>query len=99
MRAFLEDSAIIQAHTGIFLYDDDNNKDLLNHQGYHFFIPASNTKIASLYAGIKYLGDSLPALLYHETADTMYVLPTADPSFLTHDFTFQPADSFFFKNK
>lgn len=78
------------AHTGISIYDADASKYLYNYQGDKFFVPASNTKLFSLYAGLKYLKDSLAGIRYEETADSFFIYPTADPSLLHPDFLYQP---------
>jgi serine-type D-Ala-D-Ala carboxypeptidase/endopeptidase (penicillin-binding protein 4) len=46
------------AHIGISIFDPATNQYLYNHQGDKYFIPASNTKIPTCYAAMKYLGDS-----------------------------------------
>ena len=55
-----------------------------NYQGDKYFVPASNTKIPTCYAAMKYLGDSLVGLRYHY--ETRYsfirIMPTGDPTFL-----------------
>ena len=40
------------AHTGISLYDAGAGRYLYNYQGDKYFVPASNTKLFSLYAGL-----------------------------------------------
>ncbi len=47
-------------------FDASANKYLYNHNGQKYFVPASNTKLFSCYAALKYLGDSLPGLRYWE---------------------------------
>src|ERR1700683_4918266 len=51
--------ALQSASFGISLYDPARNSFLYNYQDEKYFVPASNTKLFSLYAGMKYLGDSL----------------------------------------
>lgn len=89
-----KDSTLANSHTGISIFDPAANKYLYNYQADKFFVPASNVKLLSLYAGMKYLGDSLPGLLYTETADTLYIQGTGDPSLLHRDFTRQPVLDF-----
>jgi serine-type D-Ala-D-Ala carboxypeptidase/endopeptidase (penicillin-binding protein 4) len=71
-----------QEHFGFVLYDPLTQRTLVNHRGNRYYTPASNTKIFSLYAGLLYLGDSIPALYYHTEGDSMYFWPSGDPSFL-----------------
>lgn len=97
-QELVNDSVLLPAHVGIAVYDADAGKYIYRYQSNKYFVPASNTKLFSLYAGMKYLGDSLPGLKYYETADTLYVQPTGDPSFLHPDFKIQRVADFL-KNK
>lgn len=78
------------AHVGISIFDAGSARYLYNYQADKYFVPASNTKIFTLYAALKNLGDSLPGLRYEETADTFFIYPTADPTLLHPDFKKQP---------
>jgi len=71
-----------QNHIGFFLYDPQTRKTLLDYQGDRYFIPASNTKIFTLYACLQLLGDSIPSLKYLERNDSLILWATGDPSFL-----------------
>src|SRR5690348_1924476 len=51
-----QDSTVQHAHVGISLYDPATNKYLYNHNAQKYFVPASNTKLFSCYAALKYLG-------------------------------------------
>jgi D-alanyl-D-alanine carboxypeptidase/D-alanyl-D-alanine-endopeptidase (penicillin-binding protein 4) len=96
----LKDSTIGQAHIGIAVYDPEQNKWLYNNQGDQYFVPASNTKLPTCYAAMKYLGDSLPGLRYSILNDTMIsLIPTGDPSFLQEDFKHHPVLDFLQKQK
>lgn len=70
---------------GFSLYDPSEDKEIYNYQGDHYFVPASNTKIFTLYTGLKMLPDSIPALKYLIKNDTLYFQGTGDPSLL-HSF-------------
>jgi serine-type D-Ala-D-Ala carboxypeptidase/endopeptidase (penicillin-binding protein 4) len=93
-KELLNDPALLPAHLGICVYEPATGKYLYRHDADKYFVPASNTKIFSLYAGMKYLGDSLPGLKYFETADTLYIQPTGDPSLLHPDYKMQRAADF-----
>ena len=97
-RELVNDSALLPAHVGIAVYDATEGKYLYRYQSDKYFVPASNTKLFSLYAGLKYLGDSLPGLKYVETNDTLYIQPTGDPTLLHPDFKTQRVADFL-KNK
>ena len=91
----LSDSLLATAHVGICVYDATDNKYLYNYQGNKYFIPASNTKIATCYAAMKYLGDSLVGLRYQRMMNNgLRIIPTGDPSFLHPDFRTNPALDF-----
>src|SRR5580698_10524469 len=78
------------AHVGISVYDVTANSFLYNFQGDKYFIPASNTKLFSLYAGMKYLGDSFIGIRYIESDTDILVMPTGDPTLLHRNFIKQP---------
>ncbi|MDR2121619.1 MAG: D-alanyl-D-alanine carboxypeptidase [Flavobacteriaceae bacterium] len=68
--------------SGFYLFDPIEKKELYNYQGEKYFIPASNTKIVTLYTGIKMFPDSIPALRYISRNDTLYISGTGDPTLL-----------------
>lgn len=82
------------AHLGVLVVDADKNKTLCDYQSGKLFIPASNTKLLSMYAALKLLGDSLPGIRYAETGDTVYLQPTGDPTLLHPRFRNQPVIDF-----
>ena len=99
-KDLLNDSALLPAHVGIAVYDVDAGKYLYQHNANKYFVPASNTKLFTLYAGMKFLGDSIPGIKYYETGDTLFIQPTGDPCLLHPDFkTQRVADFLKSKNK
>ena len=73
----LNDEALQTAHVGISIYEPAKGKYLYNYQGDKYFVPASNTKLPTCYAAMKYLGDSLVGLRYLDVDDsTLLVQPT-----------------------
>lgn len=82
------------AHIGISIYDPETGKYLYNYQGDKYFVPASNTKIPTCYAAMKYLGDSLVGLRYEMTGNCTMVQGTGDPTFLLEEFPDQPVLGF-----
>ena len=90
----LNDSSLKTAHVGISIYEPAANKYWFNYQGEHYFTPASNTKIPTCYAAMRYLGDSLEGALKMETDTAIFILPTGDPTLLHPDFKNQPVISF-----
>jgi D-alanyl-D-alanine carboxypeptidase/D-alanyl-D-alanine-endopeptidase (penicillin-binding protein 4) len=93
-RILLKDSAISAGHIGISIFEPATGKYLYNYNGDKYFIPASNTKLFSLYAGMKYLGDSLVGMKITITNDALIITPTGDPTLLHPDFERQPVVDF-----
>ena len=85
----LEDS-LMGAHLGVLVMEAESGKVLAEHNSDKYFVPASNTKLLSLYAGLKFLPDSLVGLRYYDAGDTIYAIPTGDPSLLSDDFDEHP---------
>ena len=90
----LKDSAISQGHIGISIYEPATGKYLYNHNSTNYFIPASNTKLFTLYAGMKYIGDSLPGIKIMEYENSICLVPTADPTLLHPYYKKQPVFDF-----
>lgn len=68
--------------SGLAIYDPENKSYLYTKNSHKYFTPASNTKIFTLNACLRLLGDSIPAFRYVETDQTLILWPTGDPSFL-----------------
>ncbi len=88
------DSVFANAHLGISVYDPAQGKFLFNYQDNKYFVPASNTKIMSCYAGMKYLDTMMAGLQYVQLDTAMILVPTGDPTFLHRDFPVQPVADF-----
>jgi len=67
---------------GFVLYDLDSSKYLFEYNADKYFTPASNVKIASLFAATKILSERLPSLSYFEKGDSLIFWGTGDPTFL-----------------
>ena len=95
LQPFVQDSLLSRpglssAQVGISLYDPAAAAYTYNYQGDKYFIPASNTKLFSLFAGMRYLGDSLIGMRYRQTDTALFVLPSGDPTLLHPAFPDQP---------
>src|SRR6195952_5513784 len=82
LKQFLDNKELRTAHVGVYVYDDSSKKVIADYQSDKYFVPASNTKLFSLYAGMKYLGDSLVGISYWENDTALILNATGDPSFL-----------------
>lgn len=90
LNDFLDDSVIRTGFAGISVYDPAEKKYLLRYNADKNFIPSSNVKLFTLYAGLKYLGDSIETAKILQRHDTLFFQPSGDPSFLHPDFPSQP---------
>ncbi len=86
----LHDSVIKTGHVGISIYEPATGKYWYNYNADKYFVPASNVKLFTLYAGMKYLGDSIAAARFSVYKDDIYIAPAGDPTFLHPDFDNQP---------
>ena len=89
-KTLLSAEGVKGAHIGIAIYNDTKGKWLSKYQSDHYFTPASNTKILATYLGLEFLGDSLPGWKMAEHADTLFLMPLGDPSFMHPEFSYQP---------
>ena len=71
-KFLLEALELKGAHIGISIYDPAEKKYLFNYEGDKYFTPASNTKLITCYAAMKYLGDSLVGMRYKLDGDTLF---------------------------
>jgi serine-type D-Ala-D-Ala carboxypeptidase/endopeptidase (penicillin-binding protein 4) len=89
-KTLLSSEGVKGAHIGIAIYNDTKGQWLTKYQSDHYFTPASNTKILATYLGLQFLGDSLPGWKMAENADTLFLMPLGDPSFMHPEFRYQP---------
>jgi D-alanyl-D-alanine carboxypeptidase/D-alanyl-D-alanine-endopeptidase (penicillin-binding protein 4) len=90
-RNIFRDSLLHAAHVGISVFEPAKNRYLYNYQGDKYFVPASNTKIPTCYAAMKYLGDSLVSARWAVNRNReLVILPAGDPTFLHPEYKHQP---------
>lgn len=83
IKKLFKHSAVVNDHfTGFALYDMDRQKMVFELNDDKYYTPASNTKLFTLYACLKTLGDSIPAIRYVTRGDSLIFWATGDPSFL-----------------
>ena len=93
-KSLLNLPELASANIGITIFDPVQGKYLYDYQGEKSFTPASNTKLFTFYAGMKYLGDSIVAARYKVEDGTLMVQAAGDPTFLHPDFKYQPLFDF-----
>lgn len=82
----LEKSATFkQGFHGLAVFDPQTNRMIYERNSDKYFTPASNIKLFTLYTGLKILEDSVPALHYIVSNDSLIFWGTGDPSFLNQD--------------
>jgi len=86
----LKEEALKNAHIGIAIHDASAEKFIYQYQADKLFVPASNVKIFTAYAALKYLPEQLPAAMLTDLDTAVLVTPMGDPSFLHPDFTTHP---------
>ena len=89
-KTLLSSEGVKGAHIGIAIYNDTKGQWLSKYQSDYYFTPASNVKILATYLGLEFLGDSLPGWKMAENADTLFLMPLGDPSFMHPEFKHQP---------
>ncbi len=99
LQQMLHTKELSTALVGVYVCDDSSKKEIAEFQGDKYFVPASNTKLFSLYAGMKYLGDSLVGIRYSQNDTAVFIYPTGDPSLLHPDFQSQPVIDFLKKTR
>lgn len=81
-KQVLKSEESLHDHIGFYVTLLHSDKPLININGAKYFIPASNTKIVTLYTSARLLGDSVSALKYTQRNDSLFFQGMGDPSFL-----------------
>lgn len=93
-QTIFADSATENARIGIALYDLSQHKSIFENESHKLFIPASNVKLFTMYESLKHLEDTITAFRYVDLHDTLFVMPTGDPTILSQDFEQDPSLTF-----
>jgi serine-type D-Ala-D-Ala carboxypeptidase/endopeptidase (penicillin-binding protein 4) len=81
IKKLIGKSELLNEHfTGFALFDQDKNQMIYEQNGTKNFVPASNTKMYTLYTALNMLGDSIPALKYVTKSDSLIFWGTGDPT-------------------
>lgn len=75
-------SELMKEHFVGFILQEESGKIIYSQNADVHFVPASNTKILTLYAALHILRDSIPAFQYEFSGDSLIIWGTGDPSFL-----------------
>lgn len=98
---FLFDTAGV--HSGLYMIEagkePEKQKPIIDYHSHSLFTPASNTKILTLYASLKFLPEKINAFYWRTSNDTTYLRGTGDPTFLDPRFDSEPALSFLKEQK
>ncbi len=81
-KIFSQSEVFRNQFTGFSLFDIQEQKFVAGYDDTKKFIPASNTKILTMYAVLRSFGDSLPSLLTEQTENELRVKPIGNPTFL-----------------
>ncbi|TAD87318.1 MAG: hypothetical protein EAY75_06265 [Bacteroidetes bacterium] len=76
------EGSLMRPHLGVMVTEAEIGKLLAEQNSHKNFVPASITKLPRMYAGLKYLPDTLIALRYDDGGDTIYAQPTGDLNLL-----------------
>lgn len=68
--------------TGLLVYNPKTQDTVFSYNADKYFIPASNTKIFTLYTGLHFLSSQIPAFKYTIERDTITIQGTGNPTFL-----------------
>lgn len=94
LPAALADSMFQHAHVGYALFDPAAGRMLERYQSDKYFVPASNVKIITCYAGMKLLGDRLRGVEWVDIDTALLLFPTGDPTLLHPDYPTHPVADF-----
>lgn len=81
-----QDPVFQNAIVGVSIYDMESRTYLFEQNANKRLVPASNTKLLTTYASLKYLPEQLPGWFWKESNDTLFVKPNGDPTLLHEDF-------------
>lgn len=84
-----QDSLLNSTNYGVKIVDLDKGIPLYSFNSHRFFMPASNTKLLTMYAGLQTFGDSIPGWNIAENDSLIYLEPNGDPTFLNEEFAEQ----------
>lgn len=87
IRNVLQSTGLPTDHfMGFALFDPQENKMIYQLNSDKYFVPASNTKIFTLYTALNYLPDTLPCLEVAYSQDRVTIRGTGHPGFLHPEF-------------
>mgnify|MGYP000548388815 CR=1 FL=1 len=73
-------------HTGFLLLNAENQDTIHGHNHQKYFVPASNTKIFTLFTALKLLPKQSPLFKYSAQNDTLFIEGTGNPTLFHSEF-------------
>ncbi len=80
-------SPLSKQSSGLLIQELNTGQFVFSHRSDQFFMPASNTKLATFLMAKSFLGDSIPSFAYLEKKDTLFFWGTGDPTQLNPAFS------------
>lgn len=81
LNKHLNSSRFQSQMTGLLVYNPDRKDTLVQYHANQYFIPASNTKIFTLYTALRILPEKMPLLkTYQISKDSLLIIPMGDPT-------------------
>lgn len=80
-------SPLSKQSSGLLIQELNTGQFVFSHRADQFFMPASNTKLATFLMAKSFLGDSIPSFAYLEKKDTLFFWGTGDPTQLNPAFS------------
>ncbi len=100
LESALGERSFFNGHlTGFMLYDLDSQQVLYEKNSQLRFIPASSTKLFTLFSSIAVLGDSTQTVRYISSGDTLRIWGAGDPTWGYLDFENKALESLIAKHK
>jgi len=100
LKKYFETNPVFrESHSGLVVYDVEEEQVVFEFNRQKHFTPASNMKLLTYYATVKMMPDSIPALEFCIINDTLFFTGTADPTLLYPNFEYGNTMGFLSENE
>ncbi len=82
IRSVLGEEAFQNHHHGLLVLNAVSGDTIIDQSSDKYFVPASNVKIATLYAALQYIPEQLPIISYAESGDSLFIRGLGNPASL-----------------